>query len=281
MHAKGSAIYCQLWHPGRAGIVDAGGPSRTTQLFSASAIPIDEKSPVPKEMTEEDITDTIRDFAKAATNAVRAGFDGVEIHGANGYLLDQFTQNTSNHRTDAWGGNIENRARFVVELTKAVVEAIGADKTALRLSPFSPFQAMLMEKDLLYPQFEYLLKQLKPLGLAFLHLVEPRISGNADIDVDTGYDLGFFVKLWDNSSPIVLAGGFTAESAAKAADETYRGYDVLIAFGRYYISNPDLVFRIQSALEFAKYDRASFYIPKSPKGYIDYPFSPEFLANAA
>lgn len=230
-------------------------------------------------MTEDDIMSTIQDFATAAKNAIKAGFDGVEIHGANGYLVDQFTQDTCNCRSDPWGGSIENRARFGIEVTKAVVEAVEADKTAIRLSPFSTFQGMLMKDP--YPQFNYLIKELKSLDLAYLHLVEPRVDGVFDTEAPSEYTLAPFIKLWDNQSPIVVAGGYTSERAAQAVDEKYKEHNVLIAFGRYFISNPDLVFRVKAAVDFTKYNRDTFYTPKSPVGYVDYPSSPEYLAKAA
>jgi NADPH2 dehydrogenase len=248
-----------------------------TKLKSSSAVPIDETSGMPEAMTEADIWQAISDYATAAKNAMAAGFDGVELHGANGYLIDQFTQDTCNQRTDAWGGSVEKRARFAVEATRAVVEAVGADRTAIRLSPFSDYGSMGMRDP--YPQFEYLVKQLKPLNLAYLHLIEPRVSGNRDTDCAAGQDLGFLIRLWDNQSPVILAGGFKPDSAFKTVDETWKDYDVAIAFGRYFIPNPDLVFRIKEGVEFAKYDRDTFYTPKKAEGYIDYPFSDQYLTK--
>ncbi|KAK5630413.1 hypothetical protein RRF57_006128 [Xylaria bambusicola] len=277
VHKKGSFIYCQIWHLGRAGwprIHEANG----NKLKSSSALRINETTGLPEEMTEEDIWEVINDFATAAKNAVKAGFDGVELHGANGYLIDQFLQDVSNKRTDSWGGSIENRARFAVEATKAVVNAIGADRTAIRLSPFSDFQSMGMEDSNLYPQFEYLAQQLKPLNLSYLHLVEPRISGNTESSCGAGQSLDFLFKLWDNQTPIMLAGGYLPESAMRAVDEMWKDYDVIIAFGRYFISNPDLVFRIKEGIRFADYDRSTFYTKKSAEGYIDLPFSEQYRA---
>ncbi|KAI0448883.1 NADH:flavin oxidoreductase/NADH oxidase [Xylaria acuta] len=275
VHERGSFIYCQIWHLGRAGwpeIHEAMG----SKLKSSSAVRMDETRALPEEMTEEDIWEVIDDFAKAAKSALAAGFDGVELHGANGYLIDQFTQDNCNKRTDAWGGSIENRARFAVEATTAVVNAIGADKTAIRLSPFSDFQSMGMKDP--YPQFEYLVERLKPLNLSYLHLVEPRISGNIDADCGTGHSLEFLIKLWNNQSPVVLAGGFLPESAVRAVDETWKDFDIVIAFGRYFISNPDLVFRLKEGIEFTKYDRSTFYTPKKAEGYIDFPISDQYRA---
>ncbi|KAK7754382.1 hypothetical protein SLS62_003675 [Diatrype stigma] len=276
VHAKGCKIYCQVWHQGRAGSVEHlakyGG-----RLLSSSAVPLSPDGETPAEMSEQDIQDVIEDFVTAAKNAIAAGFDGVEIHGANGYLLDQFLQDTCNKRTDRWGGSIENRSRLHIEVTKAIIGAIGADKTGIRLSPYSDFQEMLMEDP--DPTFRYLTEQLKVLGLAYLHLVEARISGNVDAGCGGERTVRWMVELWANVSPVLIAGGFTAESAKTAVDETYKDYDVAIVFGRYFVSNPDLVFRIQSGVPLDKYDRTTFYIPKSPVGYIDIPFSQQFQAS--
>ncbi|KAF6822237.1 nadh:flavin oxidoreductase nadh oxidase family protein [Colletotrichum musicola] len=277
VHAKGSFIYCQLWHLGRGGRVEVLDPLGL-KLESASAVPIGENTPTPVELSEEDILQTIRDYAQAARNAIAAGFDGVEIHGANGYLPDQFLQDTCNKRTDAWGGSIEKRAHFHLEVTKAVAEAVGADRTAVRLSPYSDFQGMLMNDP--DPTFRYLTEQLKPLGLAYLHLIEARISGNDDTDTGGQRTVRWLVDLWDNASPVLIAGGLDARSAAAAVDDTYKKYDVGIVFGRYFISNPDLVFRIREGIELEKYERTYFYTPKLPTGYIDYPFSPQFQEKA-
>lgn len=277
VHEKGCFIYCQLWHTGRAGWPDVH-ESLGYKMKSSSAVRIDETRAVPEEMTEEDILEAIKDFASAAKNAIAAGFDGVEIHGANGYLLDQFLQDTCNKRNDAWGGSIEKRARFAIEVTKAVVQAVGSDRTAIRLSPFSDYLGMLMDDPV--PQFEYVVTQLKLLNLAYLHLIEARISGNDDADCGEQQNVGFLVKLWNNTSPVLIAGGFKPDTAVKTVDETYKEYDVAIVFGRYFVSNPDLVFRLKEAIELVKYDRTYFYTPKLTEGYIDYPFSPEYLAKA-
>ncbi|KAJ8126528.1 hypothetical protein O1611_g7110 [Lasiodiplodia mahajangana] len=274
VHKKGSYIYCQLWHLGRAGCVEIH-ETMGARLKSSSAVRVNETADIPEEMMEEDIWEVIGDFVKAAENAIAAGFDGVELHGANGYLIDQFIQDTCNKRTDSWGGSVSRRARFAVEVTKAVVNAIGADKTAIRLSPFSDFQGMGMKDP--YTQFAHVARELKPLNLSYLHLVEPRISGDVDAGCGAGHSLGFLVKLWNNQSPIILAGGFLPESARRAADETWKDFDIIIAFGRYFISNPDLVFRLREGIEFAKYDRSTFYTTK-PEGYIDYPVSDQYLA---
>ncbi|EXF79067.1 NADH:flavin oxidoreductase/NADH oxidase [Colletotrichum fioriniae PJ7] len=277
VHAKGSFIYCQLWHLGRGGRAEVL-ESLGLHLESSSAMPVAEGAATPVEMSESDIQQVIEDYATAARNALEAGFDGVEIHGANGYLPDQFLQDTCNKRTDGWGGSIEKRTRFHLEVTKAVVNAVGADRTAVRLSPYSDFQGMLMDDP--DPTFEYLVKRLKPLGLAYLHLIEARISGNDDTDCGGQRTVRWLIELWDNASPVLLAGGLDANSAKAAVDETYKKYDVAVVFGRYFISNPDLVFRIKEGIELDKYERTYFYTPKLPIGYIDYPFCPQFQSSA-
>jgi NADPH2 dehydrogenase len=274
IHAKGCAIYCQLWHPGRSGdrtVHEAKG----SRLLSSSAVPITAQSEIPEAMTEEDIQECIQDHAAAAKNAIAAGFDGVEIHGANGYLPDQFLQTTCNQRTDSWGGSIENRARFQLEIVKAVINAVGAQRTALRLSPYSDYNGMLMEEP--EPTFEYLLQELKPLGLSYLHLIEARIQGNDDADCGGQKSVEWMVKQWDNVSPIVLAGGFLPESAKQATDGVYKNHEVIIAFGRYFVSNPDLVFRVKEGIPLTRYDRVVFYTPGEARGYTDYPFSKQYL----
>lgn len=277
VHAKDCRIFCQLWHLGRAGFPDVLR-SHGHRLLSSSAVAIDATREVPEAMTEDEIRETIADYAAAARNAVeQAGFDGVEIHGANGYLPDQFLQDVCNRRTDRWGGSVENRARFHLEVTRAVVAAVGADRVGMRLSPHSEYLGMRMADPL--PTFEYLVAELKKFGLAYLHLVEGRISGQSDTDVREGETNTSLVRIWDNSSPVLLAGGFTPESAREVVDSTYRDYDVVVVFGRHFIANPDLVFRLKNGVPLNKYDRPTFYLPKVPRGYIDYPFSQEFATQ--
>lgn len=274
VHAKKSFIYLQLWALGRAALPDAV-KSTGGDLVSSSAVPMSDNSPTPRELTEAEIQLFISDYAQAAKNAIEAGFDGVEIHGANGYLIDQFTQDTCNKRTDAWGGSVEKRARFALEVARAVVEAVGADKVGMRLSPFSSFQGMKMEDPL--PTFTYLANGLKDLKLAYLHVVESRIDGNAD--VEPTQKINFLVDIWDKTSPIFAAGGFKPDSAKRAVDEEYTDKDMAIVFGRYFISNPDLAYRIKENVPLAPYNRDTFYKAKSTEGYTDYPFSKGFEAK--
>ncbi|PMD34285.1 FMN-linked oxidoreductase [Hyaloscypha variabilis F] len=223
-------------------------------------------------LAENEIWDFVKDYATAAKNAIDAGFDGVEIHGANGFLVDQFLQDMCNKRTDAWGGSVARRARFALEVTKAVVEAIGANKTAMRLSPWNTYQGMGMVDPM--PQFAFVVQELKKLKLAYLHLVESRVQSNEDAE-STGTN-DFLIDIW-TESPLLLAGGFNAESAKTCVDEQYRHGDIAIVFGRYFTRNPDLPFRIQKGIEFEPYNRNTFYNAKSPDGYIDYQFSKQFI----
>jgi NADPH2 dehydrogenase len=276
VHRKNCFIFCQLWALGRAGHPDVvRGTGHRYQ--SASAVALNSSSETPEELTDTEIREIIKDYGVAARNAIEAGFDGVEIHGANGYLPDQFLQDTCNRRTDSWGGSVENRARFHLEVTRTVMEAVGAERTAIRLSPFSDFLGMLMDDPI--PQFEYLVRELRTLKPVYLHLIEARIRGNDDADCGGTQNVGFLVRTWDNASPVFLAGGFTSDSAEKAVDETYAVYDVVIVFGRYFVSNPDLVFRVQHGVALTPYDRSVFYTPKLPRGYVDYQFSKEFVAG--
>jgi NADPH2 dehydrogenase len=260
VHEKGSFIYLQLWALGRVASKEYCEKNDIT-VKSSSATSLGEGYAVPKEMTVEEIKQSIGDYAQAAKNAIEAGFDGVEIHAANGYLVDQFLQDTC---------SVENRSRFAVEVTQAVVEAVGKDKTGIRLSPFSEFQGMKMQDPI--PQFTDIMQRLNSFGLAYLHLVEARVSGNADVE---GYDSLDPLLPHYTSSPILIAGGLEAEDAKKIMEE-HKDRDVVAVFGRYFISTPDLVFRLKKGIEFNAYDRDTFYVPKSEKGYIDYPFSKEW-----
>lgn len=273
VHAKGSYIFCQLWAQGRAAnptVLKKDGH----RLLAPSAIPMSQDAPVPESMSEEDIQHFIEAYVKAAKNAVKAGFDGVEIHGANGYLPDQFLQDVSNDRMDNWGGSIENRARFGTEVAKAVAGAIGPERVGYRISPWSPFQGMKMEDPI--PQFTRLSQNLADLGLAYLHIVESRISGNITIEAKAE-QADFAMDRWGHGT-VILAGGFSEKSAEESLGR-YNKNNVLIAFGRQFIANPDLPFRFQRGLPLNKYNRETFYNAKDPHGYVDYPFSQEFTTS--
>ena len=277
VHRKGSFIFSQLFAMGRAADADIA-KKEGVDVVAPSAIPIAQGSIVPRAMTVEEVKQTIRDFVHAATNAMRAGFDGVEIHGANGYLLDQFIQDVSNARRDEYGGSVEKRSRLLIDVLQAVSEAIGPQRVGVRLSPWSTFQGMKMQDPI--PQFSDIVVKASRANIAYLHVVESRISGAQETQGFKATEtLDFAYKLWDG--PLLVAGGYTPAEARKLVDEKYPNKDIVVVFGRYFLSNPDLVFRMHKNLELNKYQRNTFYVSESPVGYVDYPFSNEYLAEQA
>lgn len=277
VHEAGGVVFMQLAASGRVADPAVLQEAGNFKVTGPSPIAADPQSGVEVHaLSEEEIWEYVRDFAQAAKNAVEgAGFDGVEVHGANGYLIDQFTQDTANQRTDSWGGSIEKRSKFALEVVKAVVEAVGKEKVGYRISPFSDFQGMKMKDTT--SQFTHLVSELKDLDLAYLHVVESRISGAME---GPGKESVYpFVQAWGNKSPVLLAGGFDPDSARRAVDEEYQNQDVAIVFGRHFLATPDLVYRVRHGLTLNAYDRNTFYAAKQREGYVDYPFSKEFLAE--
>jgi NADPH2 dehydrogenase len=274
VHAQGSFIVCQLLAAGRA-VDPAIVPKEGVEVLSSSAIAQDAEHLVPRAMTIDEIQRTVEEFAAAAKNAIRAGFDAVEIHGAYGYLVDQFLQDTCNVRDDAYGGSVENRSRFAVEVVRAVARAVGPERTALRLSPWSRVQGMRMADPI--PQFSHVIREVAALGpLAYLHLVNSRVHGFEDVDAPVEEGLDFAFKLWDG--PILVAGGYDAESAKRFLDEEVGGRkNVVVVIGRPFTSNPDLVFRIREGIPLTPYQREWFYTPRALEGFADFPFSDDFL----
>ncbi|KAF2716244.1 NADH flavin oxidoreductase/12-oxophytodienoate reductase [Polychaeton citri CBS 116435] len=278
VHAKGSFIWLQLWAMGRAANPQLLAAEGQGTPVAPSAIPMGDDAPTPRELSEDEIKTYIANYTQAARNAIEgAGFDGVEIHGANGYLIDQFTQDVSNTRTDGWGGSIEKRSRFALEVSKSIVAAVGADRVGYRISPWSTFQGMKMADPT--PQFSHLVSGLKELKLAYLHVVESRVSGYLDVESEENNHA--LLKIWGNTSPVLSAGGYTPEIAKKAVEEggEYHDKDVAVVFGRHFISNPDLVYRLRHGVPFTKYDRDLFYNLKEARGYTDYAYSKEFEAS--
>ncbi|KAK0627601.1 hypothetical protein B0T14DRAFT_552504 [Immersiella caudata] len=262
VHAKGSYIFLQLWNLGRAARSDVAEREGYT-IKSASDVPIDASAPVPEPMTIDEIQQTVKDYATAAKNAIEAGFDGVEIHGANGYLIDQFIQDVTNKRTDEYGGSVENRSRFAVEVVNAVVEAVGAERTAIRFSPWGQFLNMRMEDPV--TQFSDVIRKISVHNLAYIHFVQSGVVGNADGEKREGEDFGWALDIF--KGPILLAGGLDAERAKKLVDEEYKERDNVVAvFGRYFISNPDLPFRVKEGIELAPFDENLFYNREQAKG---------------
>ena len=274
VHAKGGVIYLQLWHTGRVSHSshqpDGAAPVGPSAIraeggtINAAFQPVPYE--VPRALAIEEIAPIVDTYRQAAANAIAAGFDGVEIHGANGYLLEQFLYTRTNTRTDAYGGSIENRSRLHLEVTDAVIREIGAERTGIRLSPWG-IANDCSEADPV-PLFTYLIGELATRNLVYLHLIEPRASGTGKADIfrdDQPSAAATFRKLW----PTVLidAGGFTAETAPEAVSSDRAD---AVAFGRFFISNPDLVARIREGATFTPYHRPTFY-GGGAEGYTDYP----------
>ncbi|KAF4426505.1 putative NADPH2 dehydrogenase chain OYE2 [Fusarium austroafricanum] len=269
VHRKGSYIFIQLFAMGRAATVEVA-EEEGIDIIGPSAIPIDGSPAKPRAMTFEEIREMADAFVAASENAIKAGFDGVEIHGANGYLLDQFLQDVSNQRADKYGGNVENRSRLIAEIMGRVVQIIGPERVGLRLSPWSTFQSMRMEDPI--PQFTDIIHKAKGLNLAYLHLIESRISGSQD-DHNGSEKLDFVYDLWQG--PFLIAGGYKLQNTERLMDEEHPDKEIMVMFGRDFLANPDLVFRIKEGLELNRYERKTFYTDDQI-GYIDYPFSSAF-----
>ena len=269
VHAKGGKLFIQLMHGGRIGHplnlpFDARvlGPSA---LAAAGEIYTDAEGMkpyvIPQEMSDEDIRSTIEEFAQAARNAIQAGFDGIELHGANGYLLEQFIRPTSNQRKDHYGGTIEHRARFVLEVADAASKAIGKERVGIRLSPYGIFNDMP-----LYPAMEadytYLARQLNARGLLYIHLVDHSSMGAPQVpdSIKSTFRNEF-------NGMLILSGGY---DAARAESDLSEEKCDLIAVGRPFLANPDLVARWKSGAAVNEADMTTFYM-SGPKGYTDYP----------
>ncbi len=269
VHKHGGKIFVQFMHTGRMGHqlnLPAGAvllaPSAIAapgQMYTDSNGMMD--LPVPQAMTSEDLTNTRKEFMKAAINAITAGFDGVELHGANGYLLEQFLSPHSNQRTDEYGGSVENRCRFVLEVAEAVGQAIGMDKTAIRLSPYGVNGGMDA-----YPEIEetytYLASELDKLGILYIHLVDHSAMGAPEVPLAIKKSIRERLH-----QAQIMAGGYNAETAER---DIQSGIADLIAFGRPFINNPDLVERMKNDLPInTNWDFNTFYSPGA-EGYTDF-----------
>jgi N-ethylmaleimide reductase len=271
VHAGGAKMLLQLMHCGRiTHPLNLPSGARTlapSAVAAAGEMWTDAEGmkphPVPAAMTADDIKATIGEFAQGARNAVAAGFDGVELHSANGYLLEQFLRPNSNLRTDAYGGPIENRARFVLEVAEAVSAAVGKDRTGIRLSPFGVFNDMPVY-DAMEADYTHLARELDKRGLAYVHLVDHSPMGAPKVpdSVKAMFRATF-------RGALVLSGGY---DAARAEADLAAGKCDLVAFGRPFLANPDLVARFKAGAALNAPDAATFYTP-GPKGYVDYPRS--------
>lgn len=273
VHKERGKIFLQIMHTGR--VSHQANMEEGAEILAPSAIALEgemytdehgpQAYPVPKEMTKEEVGQAQDEFVQAALNAMKAGFDGVEIHSANGYLADQFLNTATNKRSDEYGGTKEKRSRFTLETVQKVTNAIGSEKVGVRLSPYSAFNGTEIFDDI-DDQFLYLSEELNKYELAYLHLVDNSTLGSPDVSKS------IFTKIREKyEATLIMNGGYTKEEAEKSIEENKTD---LVSFGRSFIANPDLIYRFENDLVLNNADSDTFYTP-GEKGYIDYPFFEE------
>ena len=267
VHAKGGRIFAQLWHVGRISHVDlqpdGGAPVAPSALRAESKTFVNNSFvdvSEPRALELEELPGIINDFRQAAANAIKAGFDGVEIHGANGYLLDQFAKDGANLRDDAYGGSIVNRARLLLEVASAVASEIGPQRTGIRISPVSPANGITSSDP--QAQFDYIVDQLSALDLVYLHVVEGATGGPRDV---APFDYAGLRRRFKNT--YIANNGYDLALAKQQLAENKAD---LFAFGRPFIANPDLVERLKTGAPLAELDPNTLY-GGGAAGYIDYP----------
>jgi N-ethylmaleimide reductase len=270
VHDEDGKIFIQLWHVGRMSHpyfhngelpLSASAINPNSQSFTPEGF---KDTVAPKEMTIEDIKTTVNDFKHAAANAIKAGFDGVEIHSSNGYLFHQFFNGTSNKRTDEYGGSFENRTRFFFEVLEAIKEVLPQEKIGARFNPsLNGVFGMTMDEETI-PTFEYIIKKLNDYNLAYVHLSEP-FTDVSEIPYAVTEIAKHFRPLYKGT--LMINSAFDQDKGNKIIED---GYADLVAFGKPFISNPDLVERFEHNLELADWDKDTFYSPGA-KGYTDYP----------
>lgn len=283
IHDNKSFVWVQMWALGRQAFPNnmardglrLDAPSADLYMSDKQKEVAKENNIAQHELTKEDIKQYIKDYVKAAKNSVESGADGVEIHSANGYLLNQFIDPKSNRRTDEYGGSIENRCRFALEVVDAVVDAIGAERTGIRLSPYGLFGNMSCGfEPSIVAHYAYLIGELEKRGiagkrLAYIHLVEPSVTDLMLVEDQGEYKEGtndFAYSIW--KGPIIRAGNYALHP--ELVKEQVKDPRTLIAYGRYFISNPDIIDRLENGLPLNEQDRPTFYTPTA-EGYIDYP----------
>ncbi|KAJ4762071.1 12-oxophytodienoate reductase-like protein [Rhynchospora pubera] len=271
VHEKGGIFFCQIWHVGR--ISSYKFQPNSQPPISSTDKPVTPKQRAGGEMAEyspprrletDEIPKIVNDFRLAARNAIEAGFDGVEIHGAHGYLIEQFLKDEVNDRTDQYGGSLENRCRFALEIVEAVSKEIGSERVGIRLSPFANYQ----ESGDSNPEELglYMVNALNKFGIVYCHMVEPRMIQVGE-RAETPHSLLPMRKAFNNT--FIVAGGYDREDGNKAVSG---GYTDLVAYGRIFLANPDLPKRFELDAPLNKYNRSTFYIPDPVVGYTDYPF---------
>ncbi|KAG5358791.1 NADPH dehydrogenase 1 [Yarrowia sp. E02] len=265
VHKAQSFLFIQLWDLGRA-----ADPETIKSLgydrVSASDHYTEDGKNFARGLEVSEIHERVSLYVQAAKNALQAGADGVEIHAANGYLPDQFLRWNTNTRTDEYGGSVEKRARFLFEILDAVVAEVGQKKTGIRISPWTRFGDMAVEEHKSREQYEYVVSHIQTRfpDLAYIHVIEGRTDGHQDLEVPVWMTNDWISEIW--KGPLIRAGGYSPETARK---ETQQGEKTLVAFGRQFTSNPDLVERIRKGTELTKYDRSTFYT-QTGEGYVDW-----------
>jgi len=273
VHGKGGKIVCQLWHVGRisnvslqpGGVQPVSSTSRRAHAKTFTASGFEDVSE-PRALRTDELPGLVAQYARAAHNAIEAGFDGIEVHSANGYLLEQFLRDSINDRTDAYGGSKENRARLVVEVMQAIVAQIGAGRTGIRLSPVTPSNDAQLDSD---PQslFNHLVERLAPLKLAYIHVVEGATGGARDVAPFDYEALRSRFKRGHERGAWIVNNGYTR---AMAIEAVAGGRADLVAFGKPFISNPDLVRRLRLDAPLNPLDATKLY-GGGAAGYTDYP----------
>ncbi|MBC7389224.1 MAG: alkene reductase [Opitutaceae bacterium] len=270
VHDKGGKIFVQLMHTGRIGHQDnlpAGAKIVSPSAIKAAGQMYTDQNgmqdhPVPHALTLEEIEKVKGEFVNAAKNAIQAGFDGIELHSANGYLLEQFIHPDTNKRTDAYGGSIENRSRFVLEVAQAAADSIGKEKVGIRVSPYGVFNDLSLYDDII-PTYTHIAKELDKIGIAYIHVVDHSAQGAPEVKQEVKDSIRQNFK-----GTYILSGGYTKESSE---NDLQANKGDLVAFGVKYLSNPDLVTRFKNDVLLnadIKFDK--FYTP-GPEGFTDYP----------
>jgi N-ethylmaleimide reductase len=274
VHKKGGKIVLQLWHVGRISHVSlqpngespVSSTARRAEAKTFTTKGFEDVS-APRALTVEELPGIVADFRNGARHAVEAGFDGVEVHGANGYLLDQFLRNSINDRSDIYGGTMENRARLPLEIVGAIAGEIGAGRTGLRLSPVSPVNDAGQDSDA-QGLYNYLLEKLAPMRLAFIHVIEGATGGPRDVAAFDFSALRSRFKVGNEHGAWIVNNGYTRASAMQAVAS---GTADMVAFGKAFIGNPDLVARLRCDAALAELNPSCLY-GGGAAGYTDYPF---------
>ncbi|XP_043721698.1 putative 12-oxophytodienoate reductase 11 isoform X13 [Telopea speciosissima] len=280
VHAKGGVFFCQIWHAGRVSTSDlqpnGQAPISSTDkppklLVLSSDADVTEFTP-PRRLKTHEIPQIVNDFRFAARNAIEAGFDGVEIHGAHGFLLDQFMKDQVNDRTDEYGGSLQNRCRFPLEVVEAIVTEIGADKVGIRLSPFADYKSSGDSNPEALGL--YMAESLNRYRILYCHMIEPRMITVGEKS-ETPHSLLPMRRAFNGT--FIAAGGYDREDGNRAIAINYSD---LVAYGRLFLANPDLPRRFELNASLNKHNRATFYLPDPVIGYTDYPFLDSMTLNS-